>query len=847
MTTADTTPTTTARPMAAHWRAVCIRHPDAIAISTPEASITYAEAAQRVARDAAAITAHVDTTQQPVAVDIESDIDSVIAMLAVIISGHPLVPLDPFLPPERRAAILRLSGASAYSPADIAALATSTEPIADTAGTDPAVLIFTSGSTGRPKGVMLSQQMPGNHAVDGRRFLNLGPGERAAVLLPLSFGGGLDAMSMTLLNGATMMLWDTRRRGSAGLREWLAVANATTVHSTPSLLRSWLGDNAGGDEISSIRLVSTCGEPAHHTDVALVRDNLHSSAAFCVWAGASEVGNLAFNVIPPQQETPAGPLPAGSPASDKQIRILGDDGQDAQIGTVGEVIVESAHMALGYHNDPSMTRQRFDPLDDGRVRYRTGDLGRIDGCGRLQLIGRSDDAIKIRGYLVEPMEVESAIRALHWATDAVVTADRAAARLVAHVAVNSHAFSPSPAEIRKELSKMLASWMVPQEIVVVETIPRTERGKVDRAALPPPPPRGTPESPRGLTERGLQVLWRQILELDTIGRHDDFISLGGDSLAAATMVTEVREHLHVEVTTAMLAEAPTIAEFAKVIDAAGRARSRKATGATLVQLRQGVGRPLFLVSGAGSLGASMAPLARTIDTDRPVFAIQSRGIEKRARADRSIRQAAARAVADIRSVQPHGPYDIAGYSLGGFIAVEVAAQLARAGESVAEVVVLDSIIGPVLAKRLQRKHSRVALHRLSAPVATTQDVLPERTGQINAPPPMPLPARIAQQATLRALVHVSGLVQLPTALQWVVFFNLGTRMIQRHRPSPFTGPIHVLRSRTNTDDGTLWQRFTTGAVRFSDIEAEHTSVIRVPHTATAARVIESSLITPAHS
>ncbi|MEE3852547.1 non-ribosomal peptide synthetase [Gordonia sp. LSe1-13] len=835
---------------AARWREIASTHTDEVAICTPESSITFGRAAALVEAQARAIAAFIDDPARPVAVDIECDVDSVVAMLSVVCSGHPLVPLDPFLPADRRAHILRLSDAIHLGPGDIAALPPAAAPAPEPAPEDPAVLIFTSGSTGTPKGVVLSQKMQPNHAQDGRDFMELGRGDRAAVLLPLSFGGGLDGMSMSLLNGATMHLWDVRRRTAVGLRDWLDAEQVTTVHCTPSLLRSWLGELAGENTVDSVRLLSTCGEPSYGGDIELFRTKLAPQGTFCVWAGASEVGDLAFNVFGPDREVPTGVLGAGRPATDKQIRVIDENDYDVAAGSIGEVIVESAHIALRYHGDPEMTARRFSRIDDGRTRYRTGDLGRFDESGRLQLLGRGDDAIKIRGYLVEPLEVEAAVRELPWTVDAAVTADRDAARLAAYIAIDPAKWSPSTAEIRKELGKSLAAWMIPQDIVVVAEIPRNERGKVDRAALPTPPPPSTPEPPRGLTERGLHMLWCEVLGLESVGRNDDFFALGGDSLAAATMVTEVREHLQVEVTTAMLNEGPTIAEFAASIETASKERSKNATGATIVQLRPGTGRPIFLIAGAGSLGTSLTPLARALDTDRPVVAIQARGIEKRARADRSVRKAAARAVSDIRSVQPDGPYQIGGYSLGGFLAVEAAAQLARDGQACDEVIVLDSVIDPILADRLRAGRfgllSRLPFRRSS--LSSADEVLPDRTGDENPTPKAPLPARVLQQVGQRVLVHLSGLVRLPPVLQWVVFFNLGTRMIRRHRPSPYSGAITVVRARTNTDGPELWGFFTTGPVRTVDIDADHNSMIRVPHVSQTAGAMESVLgKTPAAS
>jgi thioesterase domain-containing protein/aryl carrier-like protein len=426
----------------------------------------------------------------------------------------------------------------------------------------------------------------------------------------------------------------------------------------------------------------------------------------------------------------------------------------------------------------------------------------------------------------------------------VVTANRNVGRLTAHVAVDPAKWSPSPAEIRLELGKSLTPWMIPRDIIVLSELPRNERGKVVRAELPPPPPRLAPEPPRGLTEFALHQVWCDILGLESIGRNEDFVELGGDSLAAAKMLAEVGHHLQLDVNTAMLAEAPTIARFAARIEAAAKERSKNASGATLIPLRKGTGDPIFLMAGAGSLATSLTPIVRALSGDRPVYGIQSRGVEKRGRADHSVRAAARRAITDIRSVQPRGPYQVGGYSLGGFIAVEVAARLTKAGETCHTVAVLDSVIDPALAQRLSGERPnliqriRSSLRSLTA----AKETLPDRTGSDEDSKPGGSPLQHAlQQIALKVLVLTAGLVPLSTSVQWVVFFRLGTEMIRRHRPSPYSGPITVIRARTNTDDPALWGHFTSGRVEFVDVDGDHISVIRPPHVAATARAIDQVL------
>ncbi|UVF79530.1 AMP-binding protein [Gordonia mangrovi] len=834
-----TEPTTTL----ARWRATADRCADAIAVCSPDGSVTYGEARDHADERGRALAAAVDEPGRPVAVDVESDVDSVLAVLSVLCSGHPVILLDPLLPDERRDHILALSGARRFYPAAIAALPASATPVPEPGPLDPSILIFTSGSTGKPKGLIHSQRGWVNQADDGHEFLGLGPGDRMAVLLPIGFGAGVDCLVMGLLNGATLLLWDVRRRTTAGLRDWLDAEAATTAHCTPSLLRSWLGDLDADAALPALRLLSTCGEPVRGADVTRLRRTLMPSGVFCSWSGSSEMGNLAFHLVGPDRDVPDGVLAVGVPARDKHVRIVDDDGNDVADGQAGEIVVESGHLALGYHNDPELTAARFEALGNGRTRLRTGDLGRLDDTGMLHLMGRRDDAIKVRGYLVEPAEVETALRAMSWTVDAVVSANAARTQLVAHVAVAPDTWTPSPAEVRTALATTLAPWMIPRDVVIMTDLPRNERGKVDRAALPQPERRRDPEPVRGPTESALMHLWCDVLGVPDVGRDEDFISLGGDSLAAATMLAELRERWLVDISTAEFVAAPTIATLAALLDDAHR--ERVASG-TISTVRAGSGQPVFLIAGAGSPAASLVPLARRIDGDRKVFGLQAHGLEQRGRADRSIRSAARRAVRDITAAVDNGPYLIGGYSFGAFVAVEAATILRDRGEDCAQVVLIDPVFEPELLHRVcgdvpQGNRAHKATRRL---LGDRSAALPDRGVTEHAddgPTSQPAWQRWWNAVAMRGLVATAGLVRLPTTLQWTVFWDLGRQLIRRHRPTPYAGPVTVIRATTNPDDPGVWKRLATGDLTVATVPGDHHSMMREPLVAETAAAVDRAI------
>lgn len=800
-------------------------HADRTAVVCGGVSVGYRELGRRTGERALAIAAADGGERTPVALEMECSADAVIAAVAILRSGRPLIVLDQRLPDERRRQIATRAGAIRMSARDIDQLPSAPDQTSPAFHeTDCAIILFTSGSTGEPKGVRQGHRLWINQASELADVLGLGAGDRMAAILPLSFGGGVDILMTALLGGAELHVFDPRVLGIDELPAWLAQTRPDTLHATPSLLRATLSV-CGGDELAGLRLVTTCGEAVHGDQIRALRKQLGPEAVFCNLSGSSETGNLAFNFFGRDRHIPDGFLPVGRVSARKRVRIVSDDGTDLPAGQIGTIVVESSCIAEGYFVDRNGVstgdRDAFGVAPDGTPVFRLGDLGRFDSDGTLHLVGRRDDAVKIGGYFVEPAEVTAALLALPGIDDAVVIGvhDDQASALIAYVATGVETHELTVPGIRRGLRQSLPDWMLPSQIMVTPELPRNERGKIDRSALRELVRTSSDERPVTETESDLAMVWEQILVRPRVSREDDFLSLGGDSLQVQQMLARAGMVFGVTLGAGDLMMNPTLRTLALHIDGAARTAVRHSS--ILVPLQVGGSLPtVFAFAGAGSPAVSMAPLARALGAERPVYGLQAHGLEHRGFPDWTIGRAARRYLREIVEVQPTGPYFFVGHSLGGLIAMEVARILRRRGEEVARVVCLDTILtGPLSAGRtgLWQKRS-------------------EADGPDETPPP-----ESENLWRTRLMLVTAGLWRHPTQTQWDLFHDLGRRVALMHRLRPWDGPVDVVMADDNPDDPLWWREVAPQAQSITRIDGDHNGILRPPHVSRTAEIVRSIL------
>ncbi|WP_168582639.1 non-ribosomal peptide synthetase [Gephyromycinifex aptenodytis] len=708
-------------------RTIVDEAPDAIAIADDSTELTYAELAAQAATTLSVLRRALDSLEPPLTPKGAAEFGSgevvgmlfghttqaVVALLAVLASGHPVLVLDHRTPPARlrqfveRAGMRVLLADKARQPMARELCRPVIVPPRDVRRTsadelwanmpDPtsvAALAFTSGSTGTPKPVANDHRLfvrdAWNSSIASGCY---GADDVIAHTLPIAFHAGLTTTVHGLLVGATMRLYDARERGIEPLPGFIAEHACSVMITSPGILRGFIASGPDPDLLTSLTSLTIAGETAYGRDVEAARKILPENCVLRNRYGSSETGLIAEYVIDNAHGELVGQLPVGRGVGRTECTVVDAEGNPAAPGVTGRLEVRAPNLAMGYWGLPEITAESFTQTAEGTCAYRTSDLGRMDAAGNVTIVGRADHSVKIRGYLVDPGEIDAALFALPQVREAVVVGakhpldDRN--RLIAYV-VPRRTGTDADA-IRSALRTALPTHMIPEAVVFLTSIPRNDRGKIDRHSLPEPPP-PAPVGGVGDVSEWEEIVahhWAEVLRVERVGLEDDFFALGGDSLTAEAIVTRMIEDLGVSpevARTATLAEHRTLRAFARSLQGhPGKPRT------ALVTLRAtGSKTPLFCVAGGGGLGIAFQPLTARIDADRPVYALQSPVIESRGLPEISVRQMARRHVAVMRSVQPHGPYNLAGHSFGGIVAVEMAQQLQEAGEQVAHFIVLDS-------------------------------------------------------------------------------------------------------------------------------------------------------------
>jgi amino acid adenylation domain-containing protein len=673
------------------FRNAAVRYPDETAIDDGVSTVSYRELDQWSAEMAGRLTDAGLRAGQTVAMLLPRSIESVVALWAVVRIGAVYAPIDPRYPADRVARMLALSDAAGMitEQAQVeAGIATDTvqvsvppRPTADVrsrqwriVGVDrPAYLLFTSGTTGTPNAVAVTHRGLSN-LLDPKLFIG-GPRERIAHVASPSFDASILETIWAFGTGATLAVVSPDNVGGHLFTENLAQLGVTQMFLTPSVLAT-----LDGDKLPTLHTLYVGGEPCP----PFLVENWSTHRRMVNGYGPTETTIFATAHAPMRADAPH---VIGKPFSGMRGHILDKYLRVAPEGTVGELYLSGPALAMGYHDNGSLTASRFVAAASGERMYRTGDLVRRNHNGDLEYLGRSDRQVKIRGQRIEPAEVDAVLVAA--GADTALTVLRpgpAGPALVAYVVVPEGDSLPV-SDLWDAAVKGLPRHMVPAAIVQVADLPRTPVGKWDLSALPEPAWTVVGGEPRNPTEATVVDVFRTALDIPEIGIYDDFFEMGGNSLLLATVSGKLAARLGRPVPVAILFANPTPAALSGALDRA--AELTEDLGAA-IELSAGSGDApvLWCVHPVSGVAADYRPLGRHLDLR--VMGLQMPGLDDAAAPHySSLEEVAARHIRTIKHYQPEGPYNLLGWSLGGSLAHEMARQMTAAGDGVDALVLLD--------------------------------------------------------------------------------------------------------------------------------------------------------------
>ena len=688
--------------------------PDALAVICGECQLSYADLDQRANRLAHHLIALGARPEGTVGIALERSVEVIVAFLAVMKTGAAYVAMDIGYPQERldwivedTAMQLLITSSELRQRFDTVAHCVELEQIAlaDLPSTLPiiavqddnlAYLIYTSGSTGKPKGVAVSHGQIRMHCQAIAQLYEMDETTRELLFMSFAFDGAQERWLSTLSSGGCLVVRDNRLWTAEETWQVLHAQRIDIACFPPAYLQQ-LAEFAETrqQEAPRVRIYCFGGDAVPDALFELVKRTLRPQYLTNGYGPTETVVTPLLWKVSVQHACEAVYAPIGDRVGQRTLHVLDQDLNPLPDGVAGELYIGGEGVARGYHQRSALTAERFvaDPFADGSRLYRTGDRVRRRHDGVIDFMGRLDNQLKIRGFRIEPGEIEARLRNMSGVRDAVVVArdGTTGKQLVGYVVAATS--QTSAAQLREGLRTELPDYMVPARIVLLAAMPLTPNGKIDRNALPAPgcTPQRERLAPRNALEQALVEIWKEVLGVDEVGVEDNFFELGGDSLRVLKLLSKVRarDDLSIELKLRDVMAKPTIGELS------GYANSNaNLDPLLLLNTRVAEALPLFCLHAGFGTVFDYEPLARRLDGHCSVYGMQCRMLLDREWQDESLQSMAIDYAQYIRQKQPEGPYQLAGWSLGGTLAMLVAEELEGQGQQVTLLGLVDSFIPP---------------------------------------------------------------------------------------------------------------------------------------------------------
>ncbi|MFT3886248.1 MAG: amino acid adenylation domain-containing protein [Flavobacteriales bacterium] len=809
--------------------------PDAPALVYEDTSLTYAQLRERVLALAGELQVHGVQRGDRVAICLDRGFDLITAELAAVRTGAIYVPLDRSYPADRLAFMLQdCSARVLVTRSDIRAeLEVKDVPVLLTdvprkdaaafsgapmdAPDQAAHILYTSGSTGIPKGVLVPHRGIIRLVRDQNYFR---PDGRLVVLQQanIAFDASTFEIWAALLNGGTLVLQPEQKPTLDEIGRAIERHSITTALFPTGLFNLLVDEQL--DRIKQLRWIFTGGDVMSVTHVRKALTAMGPGRIVNLYGPTENSVVATWHAVDEVPSTLTA-IPIGKAIHNSSLHVLDTQQRPVGVGGTGELYVGGDGVALGYWDRAELTAERFIPdsfsTRPGARLYRTGDLVRWSDKGELDFIGRADDQVKVRGFRIEPGEIESVIGELPEVRSSavIVRSDMPGGKQLVAYLVPGDAAAVDGAQreeafvraVREHLRERLPEHMLPTGFMALQQLPLTPNGKVDKRALPSPnhrlsTMRAEHVAPRDANERTIAGIWSDLLGVDDIGIHDNFFDLGGHSLTGIQVLGRIDEAFGRSLSLKALFQAPTIAELAQLLRADPPAR--ELTNLSAIQ-PEGNELPLFCVHG----DEANHFIPRYLGHDRPFYAFFHQGEDGKPIRYTAVEDIAAHFISEMRTVRPSGPYLLCGYSFGGIVAYEMARQLMAAGEEVPFLGLFDSY-APDDHMRVMREDKK------------WYDEMKKRV--------------------MRMLVRRTFARGKELSLKLRHFHIIDTydRSIRDYRPKPYSGKITMFKadaSRGVEDMG--WARF--GHVDVEHIPGDHYSMIKEPMVRTLVAKLAASI------
>ncbi|MBJ3778566.1 amino acid adenylation domain-containing protein [Acuticoccus mangrovi] len=848
------------------FEAQVARTPDAVALTSAGAAVRYAELDEQANRLAWRLIARGLGPESVVALLLDRTPPLVAAILAVLKAGAAYLPIDPATPDERVAfviedsapgVVLTLASLAGRLPSHVDRIVLD-DPADDRAPAarrvaaprdddrngrlrpdNIAYIIYTSGSTGRPKGVAISHRNVVRLLATADAHYDFGPNDSWPLFHSYAFDVSVWEMWGALLRGGRLVMVDARvARAPQELRALFARERITVLNMTPSAFYQLVQVETesfadapplaihtvilAGEALDVQRLV---GWQARYDPQSQCVANMYGTTETTVHATFARVARVS-----PGSDDRL----IGCALADLTALVLDERLRPCPPGTVGDLYLAGPGLARGYRGRPGLTASRFlaNPFGRGGERmYRTGDLAARRADGELLFRGRADEQVKVRGYRIEPGEIEAALLGFPTIAQAAVIAredvpgDR---RLVAYV-VPARDPSGAPgvvdtAALRAHLGRSLPDYMLPSSYVGLDALPLTVNGKLDRRALPVPRSSGTEANYRAPVSPEEILVCRLVADLlgvERAGIADNFFHLGGDSLLAARLVARIRVHGGRDVPAFAVLDAPTLGDLAACLEGGSPAGDGSSFDILLPLRRTGSLPPLFCMHPVGGLCWPYAALLPFLPEAQPIYGLQGPGWRDGDRLPATI-DALIEACSDaLTRVAPSGPVRLLGWSFGGILAHLLATRLQRRGREVDRLIMLDAY--PPAADHRGYEPRSDALWRdmaINLDLAIPSDMAGQRFDGA------------AMLDLARAQSHVLGSFSLDEVHRFADVMANNSRLLERVRFETFAGPITFVsagrrapgfdRERMNPDG---WRSFSTGELVSSTVDSTHNEML----------------------